>query len=94
MKEKPVKDIELKKGMNTDDLVKELFESGGFTAKDVGIGVDIIERMIKDNKCVKFLSFPACIISTGARGIIKDLLKKKLILLSYYYNFNQNINTK
>ena len=27
----------------------------------------------------KFLSFPACIISTGLRGVIKDLIKNKLV---------------
>ena len=78
MKQKPVKDIELIKGMNTNELVKELFESGGFTAKKLATGVDIIEKMIKDESCVKFLSFPACIISTGTRGIIKELVKRKL----------------
>jgi len=75
---KPVKDIELKKGMDADHLVKELYESGGFTAKKLAQGVDIIENMVKEKDCVKFLSFPACIISTGTRGVIKDLLKKKL----------------
>ena len=78
MKEKPVKDIQLKKKMNTNDLVKELYESGGFTAKKLATGVDILEKMINDKNCVKFLSFPACIISTGTRGVIKELLKRKL----------------
>jgi len=75
---KPVKDIELKKGMDSNQLVKELYESGGFTAKKLAIGVDIIEKMVKEKNCIKFLSFPACIVSTGTRGIIKDLLKNKL----------------
>ncbi len=78
MKYKPVKDIELKKDMNTDELVKKLFESGGFTAKKLAMGVDIIEKMIKEKDCVKFLSFPACITSTGTRGVIKELIKRKL----------------
>lgn len=78
MKEKPVKDINLKKGMSSNELIKELNESGGFTAKKVAIGVDILENMIKDKNCIRFLSFPACIISTGTRGIIKELLKRKI----------------
>ena len=78
MKQKPVKDIQLKKGMNSNDLIKELYSSGGFTAKNVALGVDILEQMIKEKKCVRFLSFPACICSTGTRGVIKELLKKKL----------------
>jgi len=77
MKEKKVIDIQLKKE-TTNDLVKQLYDSGGFTAKKLAIGVDIIEEMIKQKNCVKFLSFPACIISTGTRGIIKELIKRKL----------------
>ena len=78
MKAKPVKDIQIKKGMNVNNLMNEFFESGGFTAKKLALGVDIIEKMIKKKDCVKFLSFPACICSTGTRGIIKELLKRKL----------------
>jgi deoxyhypusine synthase len=78
MKKKPVKDIELKEGMSTNYLIKELFDSGGFSAKKVAIGVDILEKMLKDKNCVRFLSFPACIISTGTRGIIKELIKRKM----------------
>ena len=78
MKEKPVKDIQLKKGISANELIKELYESGGFTAKKVATGVDILEKMINEKDCIRFLSFPACIISTGTRGVIKELLKKKL----------------
>ena len=76
---KPVKDIQLQKDMNTDKLVRELYESGGFTAKKLAIGVDIFETMVKEKDCTTFLSFPACIISTGTRGVIKELLKRKLV---------------
>ena len=70
----------MKIGRNTsvNNVVNQMFESGGFTAKKLAIGVDILERMIKDRDCLKFLSFPACIIATGARGIIKELVKRKL----------------
>jgi len=33
--------------------------------------------MIKEKECIKFLSFPACIIATGIRGIIRDFVKRK-----------------
>jgi deoxyhypusine synthase len=78
MKYKAVKDIELKKNMNSNELINELFESGGFTAKKVAVGVNILEKMVKEKNCYKFLSFPACIISTGTRGVIKELLKRKI----------------
>ena len=76
---KPVKDIQLQKGMTADDLVRELYESGGFTAKKLAVGVDILETMIQDKECTMFLSFPACIISTGTRGVIRELLKRNLV---------------
>jgi deoxyhypusine synthase len=78
MKRQPVQDIELTKNMTTNQLIKALYNSGGFSAKKVADGVDILEHMIKEKNCVKFLSFPACIISTGTRGVIKELLKRKL----------------
>jgi len=78
MKKQPVQDIELTKNMTTNQLIKALYNSGGFSAKKVADGVDILEHMIKEKNCVKFLSFPACIISTGTRGVIKELLKRKL----------------
>ncbi|MCX6661127.1 MAG: deoxyhypusine synthase [Euryarchaeota archaeon] len=79
MKKQPVRDILLKKNMTTNQLMKELYDSGGFSSKKVADGVDILERMVQEKDCVKFLSFPACIISTGTRGVIKELVKRKLV---------------
>jgi deoxyhypusine synthase len=79
MKRQPVRDILLKKNMTTDQLIKELYDAGGFSAKKVADGVDILEQMVREKDCVKFLSFPACIISTGTRGVIKELVKRKLV---------------
>ena len=79
MKKQPVRDILLKKNMTTNQLMKELYDSGGFSAKKVADGVDILERMVQEKDCVKFLSFPACIISTGTRGVIKEIVKRKLV---------------
>ena len=65
--------------MTTNQLIKELYQLGGFSAKKVADGVDILERMMHEKDCVKFLSFPACIISTGTRGVIKELVRRKLV---------------
>jgi deoxyhypusine synthase len=54
-----------------------MLNSGGFTAKKLGIGIKIIEKFLKEKNCLKFLSFPACIIATGTRGIIRDFARKK-----------------
>ena len=74
---KTIKDIQLRKDMSSNHLIKEFYESGGFSAKKVAVGVDILENMVKEKNCVKFLSFPACICATGTRGVVKELLKRK-----------------
>lgn len=74
----PVKDIVTSKGMSADKIVREMKESGGFTAKHLAIGVDILEKMSKDANSVNFLSFPADIVATGTRGVIKDMVKNNL----------------
>ncbi len=79
MKKQPVKDITFTPDMTTNQLIQEMYTSGGFTAKKLAEAVNILEEMIQDTKCTTFLSFPACIISTGTRGVIKELLKRKLV---------------
>ncbi len=73
----PVKDYEIKK-TDVKGLVKQMGMSGGFTSKKLATGVDILKNMVKDKDSLNFLSFPADIISTGARGIIRDMVKEKL----------------
>ena len=75
---KPVKDIDVSESGEIDELLKKMYESGGFVAKKVGVAVDILERMLREESCLKFLSFPACIIATGTRGVIKELVKRKI----------------
>lgn len=74
-----MKDISLRKGMRLGELVNQMHAGGGFVAKKAGIAVDILEQMQRDRSCVKFLSFPACVVATGCRGVIRDLVKKKLV---------------
>jgi deoxyhypusine synthase len=76
---KKVENIEIKKGETVSDLLKKFGEAGGFTARKLSDSIEIFRAMQEDVECVKFLSFPADIISTGTRGIIKDLVKNKLV---------------
>ncbi len=74
-----VKNIEIKKGEKVSDLIDSFSESGGFTAKKLAIASDIFKAMEKDRQCVRFLSFPADVISTGLRGVVVDMVKNKLV---------------
>jgi deoxyhypusine synthase len=73
-----VKDMHLKQKMSLNDLVNQMEGSGGFSAKKVGVAANVLENMLKEKDCVRFLSFPACIVATGTRGVIKNMIEKKM----------------
>jgi deoxyhypusine synthase len=74
-----IKDIETGKIPTVRDLVNQFSKAGGFSAKMFADGVEIYRKMLADKDCVKFFSFPACIVSTGTRGLIKDMVKNKMV---------------
>ena len=76
MNPKKVKDIKVGKSLSS--LIEQMGESGGFTGKYLADGFNILERMINEKDCIKFLSFPAAIIATGLRGVIKEFVKRKI----------------
>jgi len=73
---KKVKDIKVGKSLSL--LIEQMGESGGFTGKYLADGFSILERMINEKDCTKFLSFPAAIIATGLRGVIKEFVKREI----------------
>jgi deoxyhypusine synthase len=76
---KPISDIEISKGMKVTELTEQLLASGGFTAKKLGMASEILKKMQHDQSCTIFLSFPACIVSTGTRGVLRKLVEEKLV---------------
>jgi len=81
MKEKlvPIEDIALIPEMTIRRLCEEYLKSGGFTAKKLGVAVTIMREMLAEKDATIFLSFPACIIATGIRGVIRELVRKELV---------------
>jgi deoxyhypusine synthase len=73
-----VKDMHLEQKMSINDLIIQMEGSGGFSAKKVGVAASVLANMLKEKDCVRFLSFPACIVATGTRGIISDMIKKNM----------------
>ncbi len=74
----PVEDINLWENMTVTQLMDEFYKSGGFVAKHLAVAEKILLKMFKEENTT-FLSFPACIIATGTRGVIKELVKRKLV---------------
>jgi len=73
----PVKDIEIDSDTSLDKIFNEMLKSGGFESTNLSSGLQILSEMIADEKCLKFLSFVGAIVSTGLRGIIKDMVKRE-----------------
>ena len=74
---RPVKDISISKDSEINQIFQEMAESGGFESRNITEGLEILSSMIENPNCLKFLSFIGAIVSTGFRGIIKDMIKKK-----------------
>ena len=74
---RPVKDIEIDSNTSIEKIFEELSKSGGFESVNLSAGVDILSEMITDKQCLKFISFVGAVVSTGLRGILKDMLKNK-----------------
>jgi len=74
---KPVEDFSITKDMQVNKIFEQMSKSGGFESRNLADGLYALTDMIKDENCLKFLSFVAAITSTGLRGVIKDMIKKK-----------------
>ncbi|MCS7116039.1 MAG: deoxyhypusine synthase [Nitrososphaerota archaeon] len=76
---KPVRDISLKEPSSVRSIIDEMSECGGFVARHFAEGVNILMNMMNDPICVKFLSFPAAIVATGVRGVLKEMVKRRMV---------------
>ncbi len=74
----PVRDIKITGSTTLKELMDQFGASGGFTSAKIYTAYTILRKMFTQENTT-FLSFPADIISTGTRGIINDLVKKKLV---------------
>ncbi len=74
-----VEDYAFSEKMSVDELVSQMEKAWGFTAGKLAVGLRIMERMVEDKKCVKFLSFTGNLVATGTRGALKELVKRKLV---------------
>jgi deoxyhypusine synthase len=73
----PVKDFTITDKTDINQIFEQMSKSGGFESRNLADGVEILSSMISDTECLRFLSFVGAIVSTGVRGIIKDMMAKK-----------------
>jgi len=75
---KRVKDISIKKDSDINSIFEQMSGTGGFVSRHMSEGLQILCDMVDDKQCFKFISFVGAVISTGLRGIIKDMMKMKV----------------
>lgn len=75
----PIKDYKFLDEMSVDELVNQMDAAWGFTAGKLAVGVNILQSMIESEGCVKFFSFTGNLVATGTRGVIRELVKRKLV---------------
>lgn len=73
----PVQDMSVPSGSSVRDIIRQMGGSGGFESVNVAAGLGIMEAMIDDPQCLRFISFVGATVSTGLRGIIRDMIKRK-----------------
>ncbi|HKZ98200.1 MAG TPA: deoxyhypusine synthase [Thermoplasmata archaeon] len=74
-----VEDIDLDSIGEASDLVAQMGRGGGFTAKKIADAVGILRTMFRRRSCTTFLSFPAALMATGVRGVLRGLVERKLV---------------
>src|SRR3989344_9143411 len=74
-----VNQIEIKKGMTVNDLIKQFSLSGVMGSGKIAKATDILEAMIKDKDCKVFFGLAGAMVPGGMRNIIIDILKNKYV---------------
>jgi deoxyhypusine synthase len=75
---KRVKDISVTRNSDIGEIFEQMADSGGFVSKDLADGFHILCDMVNDGGCFRFVSFVGAIMSTGLRGVIKDMMRLKI----------------
>jgi len=70
-----VADIRVAGSEDVVKLIDQMGKGGGFMAKELARTSKIVEAMVKDSDCVKFLSFPAAPVATGLRGVLAEMVR-------------------
>ncbi len=60
-------------------MLRAFDQAGGFSAKGVAQALDILEGMARDRASTIFLSFPADLVATGTRGVLAEIIRRRLV---------------
>lgn len=72
-----VKDFKISSGESAKGLFNQ-FGDAGFQASELFNASKLLKQMASDKKCTRFLAFTANLMASGLRGILVDMIKRKM----------------
>jgi deoxyhypusine synthase len=75
---KSIDDYSINRNTSLNQILANMADSGGFEGRHLANGIGILRKMMDEKNCTRFLSFVGALVSTGNRGIIRDMLKNKM----------------
>ena len=80
MAKEPVRDFTTGPETTLAELLERFNTTGGFTAAKLATAASILRRM-RDADCTVFMSFPADIMATGTRGVLRAIVRVIVIII-------------
>ncbi|MCX8204697.1 MAG: deoxyhypusine synthase [Candidatus Nezhaarchaeota archaeon] len=74
-----VVDYDVEGSVTVARIIERLRRAGGFTARHLAEGVEVLEAMLRDSACTVFLAFPACLVATGLRGVLAGMIRRGIV---------------
>ena len=74
-----VRDFHASPSKDVVSILRGMGEGGGFMAKNLFEVADTFAAMCRRDGCTKFLSFPAAMVATGARGVLVDMVREGMV---------------
>ncbi|TVP40476.1 deoxyhypusine synthase [Candidatus Nitrosocosmicus arcticus] len=75
---KDVRDYSINQKTSITQILKNMADSGGFEGRHLANGIEILKKMLNEKNCTRFISFVGALMSTGNRGIVRDMIKNKM----------------
>lgn len=74
-----VRDVHAKPSREVVALLDQMARGGGFMGRNLAEAAKVFSRMCLDDRCTKFLSFPAAPVATGLRGVLTDMVRNDMV---------------
>lgn len=71
--------MQIKSHMSVNQLMQQFKNSGSFGAGRLASACDVLENMVRDEKCTVFLALAGALVPAGLRATIASLIRKRLI---------------